>query len=170
MKKQILSVFALAASITIVSAQADTTTLTKIGQNAPAFTCKTVDGKSFDISKLKGKIVMINFFATWCGPCNMELPVLEKNVWTKYKGNKNFELIIIGREHSDKEVKDFVTKKSFSMPFAADPERKIYSLYATQFIPRNVIIGKDGRIIFQGQGYSPEEFKKIEELLAENLK
>ena len=113
---------------------------------------------------------MINFFATWCGPCLQELPVLQKNVWDKFKGNENFQLIILGRQHNETEVKNFVTGKKFTMPFAPDPERKIYSLYATQFIPRNVIIGKDGRIIFQSMGYTPEEFRKIEKLLAERLK
>jgi hypothetical protein len=56
------------------------------------------------------------------------------------------------------------------MPFAPDQNREVYGLYATQFIPRNVIIGKDGKIIFQSMGYTPEEFRKIEVLLAEKLK
>jgi thioredoxin-related protein len=56
------------------------------------------------------------------------------------------------------------------MPFAPDPKRAIFNLYATQSIPRNVIIGKDGKIIFQSTGYTPEEFKKVESLLAEKLK
>jgi peroxiredoxin len=170
MKKELISLFVCFTSIIIAAAQTDTTTLTRIGDKAPVFTCKTIDGKTIDISKLQGKIVMINFFATWCGPCNLELPVLQKNIWEKYKDNKNFQLIILGRQHTETEVLNFVQSKKFTMPFAPDPNREVYGLYATQFIPRNVIIGKDGKIIFQSMGYTPEEFRKIEVLLAEKLK
>jgi len=170
MNKALLTLLGGLLTITLVSAQSDTTTLVKTGEKAPLFTCKTIDGKTIDINRLKGKIIMINFFATWCGPCNLELPVLQKNIWDRYKNNPDFELVIIGREHNETEVKNFVKSKSFTMPFAADPERKIYGLYATQFIPRNVIIGKDGRIIFQNMGYSEEDFKKIEAFLADRLR
>jgi peroxiredoxin len=170
MKKELLILLAGFAIITASSAQTDSTTLHRIGDKAPVFSCKTIDGKIIDISKLHGKIIMINFFATWCGPCNLELPVLQRNIWDKYKINHDFELIIIGRQHNEKEVSDFVKTKKFKMPFAPDPNREIYGLYATQYIPRNVIIGKDGRIIFQSIGYTEQEFKKIEDSLAKKLK
>jgi peroxiredoxin len=136
---------------------------------APAFRCKTIDGKSIDVNKLRGKVIMVNFFATWCPPCNLELPSLQKKIWDKYRNNQKFVLIILGREHTEAEVRDFVTRKNFTMPFAADQKREIFSLYATQNIPRNVIIGKDGKILYQGTGYSEEEFSKIEKLLADQL-
>jgi peroxiredoxin len=166
MKKILFTIFSSFVLINISYGQADTTTLTKIGSIAPAFTCRTIEGKTIDISSLKGSVVMINFFATWCSPCNLELPVLQKKIWEKYKHTKGFELVIIGREHSEEEVRKFVAAKKLTMPFAPDPGRKIYSLYATQTIPRNVIIGKDGKIIYQSSGYTQEEFRKIEELLA----
>lgn len=154
----------------IASAQTDTTTLTKVGDKAPSFSCKTTDSQAFDLAKQKGKIVMINFFATWCGPCNSELPVLQKNIWEKYRDNKSFSLIILGREHTAEEVSAFVKTKGFTMPFAPDPGREIFKLYATQSIPRNVIVGKDGKIIFQSIGYTEEEFRKIEDVLAKEIK
>jgi len=170
MKKALLSILVSLLLVSVSFSQTDTTTLTKVGDKAPVFSCTTIDGKTVDISKMQGKIIMINFFATWCGPCMLELPVLQKNIWDKYKDNKDFALIILGREHTEKEVSDFVKLKKFTMPFAPDPKRAVFSLYATQSIPRNVIIGKDGKIIFQSMGYTPEEFKKIEDLLAEKLK
>jgi peroxiredoxin len=170
MKRIFLSVFIAFALFTVTGAQTDTTTYTKIGDTAPAFSCRTIDGKAIDISKLHGKVIMINFFATWCPPCNQELPVLQKDVWDRYKDNPDFVLVILGREHSEQEVKDFVIKKKFTMPFAPDPGRKIFKLYASQNIPRNVIIGKEGKIIFQSTGYTPEEFKKTETILSEALK
>jgi peroxiredoxin len=154
----------------LVLGQDDPSTLLKTGDMAPQFTCKTIDGQEFDLAKAKGKVVMINFFATWCGPCNQELPVLQENIWKLYRNNPGFSLIIIGREHSEQEVKEFVTKHKFTMPFAPDQERKIFSLYASQNIPRNIIVGKDGKIMFQNIGFTKEEFSKIEKLLAEKLK
>jgi thiol-disulfide isomerase/thioredoxin len=113
---------------------------------------------------------MINFFATWCPPCNLELPVLQANIWEKYKDDPSFVLIILGREHSEKEVADFAKSRNFTMPFAPDPDRSIYKLFATQYIPRNVIVGKDGRIVYQNRGYTKEEFEDIEKLIADKLK
>jgi peroxiredoxin len=169
MKKSISAVLVFLALCLMSFGQSDTTTLTKVGDMAPSFKCKTIDGKSLDISKLKGKVIMVNFFATWCPPCNLELPVLQKKVWDKYRNNPDFILIILGREHSESEVRDFVTKKKFTMHFAADPKREIFRLYATQNIPRNVLIGKDGRILYQATGFSEEEFSKIEEIIADKL-
>jgi len=170
MKKYILSLILSTAIVMITDAQTDTTTLLNNGDILPSFRCKTIDGKNFDTDKLRGKIIMINFFATWCPPCNLELPVLQSAIWDKYKNDPSFVLIILGREHSEKEVADFVKSKNFTMPFAPDPDRSIYKLFATQYIPRNVIIGKDGKIIYQNRGYTKEEFKEIEKLIEEKLK
>jgi peroxiredoxin len=169
--KKVLLAFLLGMIVQMtVLCQGDPTTLLKTGDKAPLFICKTIDGKTIDLSKLKGKIVMINFFATWCGPCNQELPVLQENIWNKYKDNPNFVLIILGREHTEQEIMDFVAKKKFTMPFAPDQGREIFKLYASQSIPRNIIIDRDGNIFFQNIGFSFEEFKKLELLLAEKIK
>ena len=169
MKINIISLVFFFSCLT-VWAQEDSSTLLKVGDTAPVFRCKTIDGKDFDLTKCRGKIVMINFFATWCGPCNQELPVIQENVWNKYKDNPDFILIILGREHTEKEVRDFAEKHKFTMPFAPDPGRAIFKLYANQNIPRNVIVGRDGKIIFQNIGFTTEEFTNLGDLLAKNLK
>lgn len=170
MKKAGLLVIISIISVMITDAQTDTTTLLKNGDIVPSFKCKTIDGKTIDIGKLRGKIIMINFFATWCPPCNLELPALQSEIWDKYKNNTEFVLIILGREHSEKEVADFVKRKNYTMPFAADPDRGIYKLFATQYIPRNVIVDRDGRIVYQNRNYVKEEFEGIVKLIDEKLK
>ena len=80
MLKSILTFLILISALQLISGQDDPTTYLKTGDIAPAFICKTIDGKTIDVSKLKGRIIMVNFFATWCGPCNQELPVLQANV------------------------------------------------------------------------------------------
>jgi peroxiredoxin len=153
----------------LTDAQSDPTTLTRVGDMAPVFTCRTIEGKVVDITEMTGNVILINFFATWCPPCNQELPVLETQIWKKYHGNSNFFLLVIGREHDEKAVSEYALSGKFSMPFVADPDRSIYKLFATQYIPRNVLIDKSGKIIFQNRGYTTQEFETIENLIAENL-
>jgi len=155
--------------ITAASAQNGESTLTKIGQEAPAFKAVTVDGQIVDTKEMKGKVIWINFFATWCPPCKRELPVLQKNVMDKYRNNEDFVLVVLGREHTMKEMKEYASSTGLKLPFAPDENRKIFSKYASQSIPRNVIIGKDGKIAVQSIGYTEEEFAKLEKKVADLL-
>lgn len=140
----------------------------KTGRSIPDFTVKNEDG-IIRSSDLKGKVVLINFFATWCKPCMLELPHLQKEIWEKYKDDKRFSLLIIGREHSQSEIAEFKAKKGFQLPIYPDEDRSAYSLFAKEYIPRNYIIDKQGKVVFGSVGYNEAEFKemikKIDELL-----
>ena len=169
--KRIIALIFLMAGITLTSkAQEGDGTINKVGDKAPDFVCTTVDGKTIDTKELKGKVIMINFFATWCPPCKKELPVLQKNIAEKYANNKDFVLVVLGREHNMDEMNTYASETGLKLPFAPDVERKIYSLYASVTIPRNVIIDKKGNISYQAIGYTEEEFSKIEDHVAELLK
>ena len=144
-------------------------TLTKVGQPVPEIDWVTLDGQKFDTRTLRGKVVLINFFATWCGPCLEEMPHLQKDIFQKIK-NKNFVMVSIGREHNETELKEFRKKREFTIPIAADPERKIFGHFATQFIPRNYIIAADGKIAFQSVGYTEPEFKQLLDAIDKELK
>lgn len=139
----------------------DEATLVKVGDKAPNFTIESENGKTKQLSDLKGKVVWINFFATWCPPCRQELPHLQKEVYNKLKSNPNFELIILGREHSWEEINKFKTDNKFNMPFYPDLGRKVFSLYANQNIPRNFIIDKEGKIAVASTGFNEKEFEEI---------
>ena len=144
-------------------------TLTKIGQQVPEIGWVALDGQKFDAKSMHGKVVLVNFFATWCGPCMQEMPHLQKDVFEKFK-DKNFVMVAIGREHNDTELKEFRKKREFTIPIAADPERKIYGRFATQSIPRSYVIAADGKIAFQSVGYNEPEFKQMVDVIDKELK
>jgi peroxiredoxin len=167
--KQLFLVFCLFIFSLSLLAQ-DEFTLVKEGQKAPDFSFSTENGQAKKLSDLKGKVVWINFFATWCGPCRQELPHLQKEVYDKLKSNKSFELIILGREHSWEEINKFKTDNKYNMPFYPDNGRKVFSLYAKQNIPRNFIIDKEGKVVVSSTSFTEKEFEEIVEKVEKLLK
>jgi len=143
-------------------------TLTRVGDQAPAFKVKTLAGDVVDVGALQGKPLVVNFWATWCGPCQVELPELERLVWQKYRG-RGLGLVAIARAQSEAEIGGWVKQHKLTLPFAADPRNAFYSKYATQGIPRTYLIGADGRILFQSVGYSPDDLARIRVLVGREL-
>ena len=113
--------------------------------------------------------MLINFFATWCPPCQKELAEVQKTLWPKYKDNKDFALLVIGREHTDAELQKYNEKKGFTFPLYPDKNRAIYGAFAKNLIPRSYLVDKTGKVVYATKGYSDEEFaelmKKIEAAL-----
>lgn len=140
----------------------------KEGDVAPDFVIKTLDGETRLLSELRGKVVWLNFFATWCPPCRKELPHLQK-MYDELKDNENFELFVIGREHEAVELRKFKEDQDYTFPFVPDPERVIFSKYADQNIPRNFIVDKEGRIAEASVGFNEDDFtrsiKKLKKIL-----
>jgi len=140
------------------------TVLVDVGDIAPAFELTTLSGETFNLEAHRGKIVLINFFATWCPPCREELPYLEKQIFQAFDAEK-LAVVVIGREENNEIIAPFVEKYGYTVPFAGDPEMIAYSQYATRFIPRNFVIGLDGTVLYQSQGYEPHEFAEMVELI-----
>ena len=136
------------------------TVLIKVGDTAPAFELTTLEGETFNLEQQRGKVVLVNFFATWCPPCREELPYLEKEIWQRFDRDR-FAVIVVGREENDEVIGPFVEKHGYTVPFAGDPDKTAYDQYASRFIPRNFVIGPDGVVLFQSQGYEREEFEEM---------
>ncbi len=168
-------IFGLLLAIIVVSntlsaqIEEEKATLVKVGDNLPSFNFELTQGQKTNIDSYKGKLILINLFATWCPPCNTELPIMEKEVWQKHKDDKNFVLFIFGREEGWDKLNTFKSKKGFTFPILPDVDRSIFSKFATSFIPRNFLVDETGKIIYQSIGYSPEEFKKLESLIDSHL-
>lgn len=167
MNKFVLTFIALFAVLSLKASDLKESLL-KNGDKVPEFTVTTLDGKEISIKDLKGKVVLINFFATWCGPCMKELPEVQKQLWPKFK-NENFAMVSIGREHTKDELEKWNQKKAFTFPIAPDPKREVYSKFASQYIPRNFIVDKTGKIIWQGGGFDQKELEQMIKTIQENL-
>ena len=136
------------------------TVLVNVGDIAPAFELVTLEGESFSLQEHRGKVVLVNFFATWCPPCREELPYLETEVWQRFDRDR-FAVIVVGREENDDVIRPFVEKHGYTVPFAGDPDKVAYDKYASRFIPRNFVISPDGVVLYQSQGFERDEFDEM---------
>lgn len=114
----------------------------KIGDTMPQFTLNSDVYGQVTPSDLKGKVVLVSLFATWCGPCQKELAEVQSTLYPKYKDNENFRLLVIGREHTDADLTKYNARKKFTFPLYPDPKREVFSLFADQSIPRAYLFGK----------------------------
>lgn len=153
----------------IAWAQADTSTLKKVGDTIPSFTFEIEKGKTVNISDYKGKLILINLFATWCPPCNTELPFVQTQIWEKHKDNPDFAFFVFGREEGWDKLIPFKEKKGFTFPILPDLDRGIFKIFATQSIPRNFLIDETGKIIYQSIGFDEKEFGEMVKLIDEHL-
>ena len=145
--------------------------MVKVGDIAPDFTMELTNGEKVTLSSYRGKVVMLQFTASWCGVCRKEMPFIEKDIWQKNKENDQFALWAIDRDEPLQTVVDFAKETGITYPIGLDPNADIFAKYADRKagITRNVIIDKDGKIVMLTRLYDEAEFalmvKKIEELL-----
>ena len=135
-------------------------TLVKVGDDVPEFVVEMFDGQKINIKDLKGKIVLINFWATWCPPCRKEFTRLQKDIVDRFEG-KDFVLLPVSIDDGEEAVREFMRKNGYEFPVAFDGDKKLYGMFAEKYVPRNFIIGKDGKIAFQTVGYTPDEFDEM---------
>ena len=147
--------------------------IVRVGDIAPEFEMELTDGQKVKLSSLRGKVVMLQFTASWCGVCRKEMPFIESDIWQKHKANPNFALYGVDRDEPVETVKAFAEKTGVTYPLALDPGADHFAKYADRKagITRNVLIDKTGKIVMLTRLYNEEEFaslcKKIDEMLAE---
>ena len=151
--------------------EADIKASTRIseGQKVPEFTFTTTRGKELSTESLRGKVVLYTLFATWCPSCMKEMPALQDQVWKKYGNNEDFFMVSIGREQNMKKMETFKKDKGYDFQFAPDTGRVIYGKFAEKYIPRNVVVNKEGTIVYQNTGYTEEEFQNMMAVIEEEM-
>jgi peroxiredoxin len=145
----------------------DTTSRVHVGDRVPQFSLTTADGVEFSLPE-NGKVVLINFFATWCGPCRIELPHIER-IWKEHKDDEHFRLLVIGREETTETVRQYRDENGFTFPIAADPDRDVYSLFASELIPRTVVVSRDGQIAYSKAGFNEDDLDELKMVLLEQF-
>lgn len=136
------------------------TTIAGEGSMAPDFTVEMVSGEKITLSDLRGKVVLLNFWATWCPPCREELKHVQAEIIDRFKGEE-FVFIPVSRGEEKSTVEEFRKSTGYGFPMGLDPEQNIYRLYASNYIPRNFLIDGEGKIVLASVGYDTDEFAKL---------
>jgi thiol-disulfide isomerase/thioredoxin len=140
--------------------RAETGSLVHIGDLAPSFRLTDTTGREFSLDAHRGKAVLMNFFATWCEPCLMELPHLER-LYRRHEANPRFAMIVIGRKESNDVVNAFRLESEYPFPMAADQDGSVVAQYATESIPRSYLVSSEGRIVFASVGFDLDDLAKL---------
>lgn len=141
--------------------------LVKVGDMAPDFTMELPDGSKMTLSSLRGKVVMLQFTASWCGVCRKEMPHIESRIWQRHKDNPEFALFGIDREEPVEKIKELMKATGVTYPIGLDPDAAIFGLYAEQKagITRNIIIDRDGKIVMLTRLFDEDEFERMVEVI-----
>lgn len=145
---------AKAADAPMITAQDDIneTTLIHAGDEAPDFTVEMLDGSKQTLSALRGKVVLVTFWATWCPPCRQEMAHMQKGVIDHFAG-KDLVVIPISRGETRATVESFIQKMGYTFPVGLDHDKSIYQKYATNYVPRSFVIDREGKVVYVAVGY-----------------
>jgi thiol-disulfide isomerase/thioredoxin len=140
-----------------------------LNETAPAFALLDLDGKNINVEDLKGKVIVVDFWATWCGPCKASFPGMQKMV-NKYKEDPNVKFVFIDTwergENKKKDAADFVAANKYSFHVLMDNEDKVVSQFKVEGIPTKFVIDKKGNIRFKAVGFDGSDDKLMYELTA----
>ncbi|NQU84659.1 MAG: TlpA family protein disulfide reductase [Mariniphaga sp.] len=141
--------------------------IVKIGQTVPEFEMELTDGSKVKMSELRGKIVMLQFTASWCSVCRKEMPHIEKDIWLKNKNNKDFALYGLDMDEPLDKVKRFEKEMKITYPLALDPGADIFYTFAAKGagVTRNIIIDKNGKIVYMTRLFKLEEFDEMVQVI-----
>ena len=157
------------ADMTDEEREIEATTLVKVGEIAPDFSVEMLDGRVIKLSELRGKVVMVCFWATWCPPCRQEMAHLQEGVIDHFAG-KDLVVLPISRGEKREVVEKFITDNGYTFGVGLDPERAIYDQYASNFVPRTFIINKRGKVTYRVAGYDEETAEAVNAAIAKALR
>ena len=169
MRNNIIKTLTLIGFTLMFSASVTYAASEKLSGKAANFTLKSRTGKNIKLSELRGEVVMLNFWASWCGPCRKEMPLLEK-IHKKYK-KLGFTLLGVNVEQDTRAAKRYLKDVKVSFPILFDPANKTSKLYDVSAMPTTILIDRNGnkRFLHKGYkaGYENNYKKEIKKLLRE---
>ena len=146
----------------------ESTTLIHAGDVAPDFTVEMLDGKKITLSSLRGKVVLVSFWATWCPPCRQEMSHMQEGVIDRFAGS-DLVVLPISRGEKRETVEKFIEKMGYGFPVGLDADQSIYSKYASNYVPRSVVINREGEVVYVAVGYDEQIAQEIGAAIAESL-
>ena len=147
----------------------EATTLVNVGDVAPDFSVTMLDGRVIKLSELRGNVVMVCFWATWCPPCRQELAHLQEGVIDQFAG-ESFVVLPISRGEERGVVEKFITDNGYKFGVGLDSDRAIYDLYASNYIPRTFIVNKEGKVVYRNAGYDEVIAQEVNDAISQALK
>lgn len=136
------------AATTTASAQTEPTMGTEVGATMPAYSATWLDGSKFELASMRDKVVLLNVWATWCGPCRFEIPELE--ILHKKYAQRGFAVVGVSvDEGGPQAVREFIDEQKVTYPIALDPEGKLASVFQTSVLPTSVLIDRQGKIVWR---------------------
>ena len=153
---------ALAISAGIAGSAASTS------QAAPDFTLRSLDGRNVRLQELRGQVVMVNFWASWCAPCRVEMPHLNK-LADKYR-TSGFTLLGVNVDDDPKNGSAAATKMGLHFPVLHDGEKRVVKMYDVATMPSTVLIDRDGRVRYLHRGYREGYEQTYDQQVRELLK
>jgi len=135
---------------------------------APDFTLKSRSGENLKLSEYRGDVVLINFWASWCGPCRQEMPLLE-GIYKKYR-DLGFTLLAVNVDEDPSKAEDLLKDIPVTFPVLFDNASKVSKLYKVVAMPSTVIIDRDGNMRFLHKGYLPGYEEKYREQIKELIR
>jgi len=137
-------------------------------EEAPDFTLKSLDGSNLRLEEYRGQVVLINFWASWCGPCRQEMPVLDR-LHHRYE-DTGFAVLGINVEGDSGSAREIVDKTNVTFPILLDDEQKVSELYSLEAMPSTVVVDRDGVIRYIHRGYKPGDEAKYVEVVKELIR
>mgnify|MGYP001066829250 FL=1 len=167
-----LSLFFFALALSLCAQVTDARGyIVQVGDALPALNLTLTDGRQITPDDLKGKVVLIQFTASWCGVCRKEMPHLEKEIWLKYKDHPDFFMVGIDLDEPLNKVISFGESVGITYPLALDPGGEHFYQFAARNsgVTRNILSDRDGNIIMLTRLFEEEEFNQMTTEIAKQL-
>ena len=150
-QQSLLSLMILSAATACTPAATAASASPTAGQPAPDFALKSMSGPNLRLSELRGHVVMINFWATWCGPCREEMPKLNE-IYRLYH-NVGFDLLGVNIDDTSDRATDMARTLGVTFPVLFDESKSVARSYAVSTMPMTILVGRDGTVRYLHQGY-----------------
>jgi peroxiredoxin len=151
MRQNLTAIAALVSSLLLGGIAVTTAHAVQPAAPAPDFTLRAMSGPNQRLNELRGQVVMLNFWATWCGPCRQEMPHLNR-LYEKYRAS-GFVLLGVNVDDEPRNAVDLAKKLGLAFPVLLDTDKKVSGLYELNTMPSTVLIDRDGKVRYLHRGY-----------------